>query len=60
MARNRYSARPPLYGMVLIFLAIALVAVTAYLHAGWWSLLGYGLAAVTAIAGFALAFRDFS
>lgn len=60
MARNRYAARPPLYGMVLIFCAIAVVAVTAYLHAGWWSLLGYGLAAVIAIAGFTLTFRDFS
>lgn len=60
MTRDRYAARPPLYGMVLIFLAIALVAVTAYLHAGWWSALGYGTAAVTAVAGFALAFRDFS
>ena len=41
MARNRYAAKPPLYGMVLVFCAIALVAVTAYLHAGWWSLVGY-------------------
>ena len=60
MARNRYAARPPLYGMVLIFLAIALVAVSAHLHSGGWSLVGYLLAAVTAVAGFALAFRDFS
>jgi hypothetical protein len=60
MADKRYAAKPPLYGMVLIFCAIAIVAVTAYLHAGWWSVLGYGLAAVTAVAGGALAFRDFS
>ncbi|MEB3062449.1 hypothetical protein [[Mycobacterium] zoologicum] len=60
MARNRYAAKPPLYGMVLIFCAIAVVAITAYLHAGWWSALGYGLAAVTAGAGFALVFRDLS
>ena len=58
--RNRYAARPPLYGALLIFLAIALVAVTAYLHAGWWSVLGYGAAAAIAVTGFALAFRDFS
>jgi hypothetical protein len=46
--------------MVLFFCAIAIVAVTAYQHAGWWSLVGYGLAAVTAVLGMALAFRDFS
>jgi hypothetical protein len=60
MARNRYAASPPLYGMALIFLAIAIVAVTAYLHGGWWSTLGYGAAAVIAVTGFVLAFRDFS
>lgn len=59
MSRNRYSATPPLYGMVLIFLAIAIVAVTAYLHTDW-SIVGYGAAALIAAAGFALAFRDFS
>lgn len=58
MAHNRYAAKPPLYGMLLIFCAIAMVAVTAYLRAGWWSGLGYGLAAITAVAGTALAFRD--
>lgn len=60
MARNRYADKPPLYGMALVFCAIAIVAITAYLHAGWWSVLGYGLAAVTAVAGGALAFRDLS
>lgn len=60
MTRNRYAAKPPLYGMVLVFAAIAVVAVTGYLHIGWWSALGYGAAATLAIAGFALAFRDFS
>lgn len=60
MARNRYAAKPPLYGMALVFCAIAIVAVTAYLHAGWWSLVGYALGAVAATAGGALAFRDLS
>jgi hypothetical protein len=46
--------------MAMVFLAIAIVAVSAYLHAGWWSILGYLIAAVTAVAGFTLAFRDFS
>lgn len=60
MFRNRYAAKPPLYGMLLVLSAIAVVAVTSYLHVGWWSVLGYGAAAVLAIAGFVLAFRDFS
>ncbi|MGH9208473.1 MAG: hypothetical protein ACRD1G_18300 [Acidimicrobiales bacterium] len=46
--------------MLMVFLAIGIVAVTAYLHAGWWSIAGYGAAAVIAAAGFTLAFRDFS
>ena len=60
MTRNRYAARPPLYGMVMVFLAMTIVAVTAYLHIGWWSILGYAVSAVIAVAGFALAFRDLS
>jgi hypothetical protein len=60
MSRNRYASKPPLYGMVMVFVAMAVVAVTAYLHAGWWSVVGYAAAAVIAATGFALAFRDFS
>ena len=60
MSRNRYAARPPLFGMVMVFLAMTIVAVTAYLHIGWWSIVGYAVAAVIAVAGFALAFRDLS
>lgn len=60
MARNPYAAKPPLYGMVLVFCAIAIVAITAYLHVGWWSMAGYAFAAVTAVAGVTLAFRDLS
>jgi steroid 5-alpha reductase family enzyme len=62
MPRNRYAARPPLYGLVMVFLAmaVAIVAVTAYVHLGWWSIIGYAIAAVIAVAGFALAFRDLS
>jgi hypothetical protein len=36
------------------------LAVTAYFHLGWWSIIGYAIAAVIAVAGFALAFRDLS
>jgi hypothetical protein len=46
--------------MALVFCAIAIVAITAALHAGWWSVAGYALAAVTATVGVTLAFRDFS
>ena len=59
MARNRYAARPPLYGMALILLSIGTVAATAYRHAGGWSVLGYALAAALLVAGFVLTFRDF-
>ena len=60
MTRNRYAARPPLYGMVLVFSAIAIVAIAAALHAGWWSMAGYALAGVLAATGAVLAFRDLS
>ncbi|WP_246133280.1 hypothetical protein [Mycobacterium helveticum] len=46
--------------MAMVFLAIAVVAVTAYLHAGWWSAIGYGAATLIALGGFALVFRDLS
>ncbi|MCS3782414.1 amino acid permease [Tsukamurella ocularis] len=58
--RNRYASRPPLYGMALVFAGMAVVAVTAYYHLGWWSIIGYAVAGVMAIVGFALAFRDLS
>jgi hypothetical protein len=46
--------------MAMVFLAMAIVAVTAYMHIGWWSVIGYAIAAVIAVTGFALAFRDLS
>ena len=52
------SARPPLYGMVMIFAGIGIVAITAYLHYGWWSVVGYVVAAISGAVGFVLAFRD--
>ena len=44
------AAKIPLIGMSMVFLAMAIVAVTAYLHAGWWSIVGYGIAAFGAYA----------
>jgi hypothetical protein len=44
--------------MAMVFLAMAIVAFTAYFNLGWWSVIGYAAAAVVAVVGFALAFRD--
>ncbi len=58
MARIDLFAKIPLIGMSLVFLAMFIVAVTAYLHVGWYSIIGYAIAAVTAVAGFVMTFRD--
>ena len=58
MARIDLFAKIPLIGMSMVFLAMAIVAVTAYLHVGWWSIIGYVVAAVLMVFGFALTFRD--
>ena len=58
MARIDLTAKIPLIGMTMVFLAMAIVAVTASLHAGWWSIVGYAIAAVVAVFGFAFTFRD--
>jgi hypothetical protein len=60
MARGDYPAKTPLIGMSMVFLAMAIVAVTAYLHAGWYSIIGYAIAALIAVFGFAFTFRDLS
>jgi hypothetical protein len=44
----------------MVFVTMAIVAVTAYYHLGWGSIIGYAIAAVIAVAGFALAFRNLS
>lgn len=53
-----FKAKTPLIGMSMVFGAMALVAVTAYLHAGWYSIIGYAIAAVVAAFGFIFTFRD--
>ena len=60
MAGSKLWARIPLIGMSMVFLAMAIVAVTAYLHAGWYSAIGYAAAAVLGVCGFVLTFRDVS
>ena len=60
MAPSDFFAKIPLIGMCMVFLAMAIVAVTAYLHAGWYSIIGYGIAAVIAVFGFVFTFRDVS
>lgn len=44
----------------MVFLAMAVVAVTACFRMGWWSIIGYAAAAIIGVIGFALAFRDLS
>lgn len=53
-----FNAKTPLIGMSMVFLAMAVVAVTAYLHVGWYSILGYAVAAAIALFGFVFTFRD--
>ncbi|MDQ1572703.1 MAG: hypothetical protein QOH44_262 [Actinomycetota bacterium] len=60
MALKDLSAKVPLIGMTMVFLAMGIVAVTAYLHAGWYSIVGYGAAAIIAVLGFVFTFRDLS
>src|SRR4029077_1490167 len=58
MARIDLFAKIPLIGMSLVFLAMFIVAVTAYLHLGWYSIIGYAIAAVVAVAGVFLSFSS--
>lgn len=53
-----FNAKTPLIGMSMVFLAMVLVAITAYLHAGWYSIIGYSIAAAIAVFGFVFTFRD--
>jgi hypothetical protein len=53
-----FKAKTPLIGMSMVFLAMLIVAVTAYLHAGWYSIIGYVIAAAVAVFGFLFTFRD--
>jgi len=53
-----FKAKTPLIGMSLVFLAMFIVAVTAYLHVGWYSVIGYAVAAAVAVFGFIFTFRD--
>ncbi len=53
-----FKAKTPLIGMSMVFAAMVVVAVTAYLHAGWYSVIGYAVAAATAVFGFVFTFRD--
>ncbi len=53
-----FKAKTPLIGMSLVFLAMVIVAVTAYQRAGWYSVIGYAIAAAVAVFGFIFTFRD--
>jgi hypothetical protein len=53
-----FKAKTPLIGMSMVFLAMFIVAVTAYLHVGWYSVIGYAIAVAVAAFGFIFTFRD--
>ena len=53
-----FKAKTPLIGMFMVFLAMGIVAVTAYQRAGWYSIVGYGIAAGIAVFGVMFTFRD--
>jgi amino acid transporter len=53
-----FNAKTPLIGMLMVFIAMLIVAVTAYQRAGWYSLIGYAVAAAVAVFGFVFTFRD--
>ena len=53
-----FKAKTPLIGMAMVFLAMGIVAVTAYQRAGWYSIIGYAIAAAVAVFGFVFTFRD--
>lgn len=53
-----FKAKTPLIGMGMVFVAMGIVAVTAYLRAGWYSVIGYAIAAAVAVFGFVFTFRD--
>lgn len=53
-----FKAKTPLIGMFMVFVAMGIVAFTAYQRAGWYSLIGYAIAAAVAVFGFIFTFRD--
>lgn len=53
-----FKAKTPLIGMFMVFTAMGIVAFTAYQRAGWYSLIGYAIAAAVAVFGFVFTFRD--
>ena len=53
-----FKAKTPLIGMFMVFIAMGIVAVTAYQRAGWYSIIGYAIAAAIAVFGFVFTFRD--
>ena len=53
-----FKAKTPLIGMCMVFLAMGIVAVTAYQRAGWYSAIGYAIAAAIAVFGVMFTFRD--
>ena len=53
-----FKAKTPLIGIFMVFVAMGIVAVTAYQRAGWYSIVGYAIAAAIAVFGVMFTFRD--
>ncbi|MGE2689976.1 hypothetical protein [Mycolicibacterium pulveris] len=53
-----FKARTPLIGMSMVFVAMGLVVLTDYVAPGWYSIIGYVIAAAVAVFGFVFTFRD--
>ena len=53
-----FKAKTPLIGMTMVFAAMTIVAFTAYMHYGWYSIIGYAIAAAIAVFGVIFTFRD--
>lgn len=53
-----FRAKTPLIGMILVFVAMGLVVLTDYVAPGWYSIIGYVIAAGVAVFGFVFTFRD--
>jgi hypothetical protein len=60
MARGDHPQRTPFYGVCLLSGAFLACWLASSIHLRWLSISIYALAAITAIIGFFMTFRDYS